>query len=281
MKKMLKHLRKRLGFLIDQNQIAVDLGLSKKKQAFIFQGLFDNWTDASLNSTGYDTEEIIDKTLQSALRVKNGQALFERDTVLFDKPDYNWPVLSILFYLSSVDNYSLNLIDFGGSLGSTYFQHLPMLKHLKKIKWNIVEQTKVADLGNKYFKNQNLAFFDDLDRCYQKAKSPVIYISGTIQYLQNPYEFINKIIKIGFEHIIFDRTTFIYSQSDKIFIQKVFPSIYRASYPIWFFNYNKFIKPFSSHYKIMAEFDSYADSSRKINNHHAYWRGIWFKKINI
>src|SRR3989344_5632671 len=72
-----------------------------------------------------------------------------------------------------------------------------------------------------------------------------------------PYEQIRKFIDAGFDYILFDRTSFLENEKDKIAIQKVKPSIYQATFPIWFFNYRKMIETFQSRYNIVAEFDAF------------------------
>jgi len=42
-------------------------------------------------STGYDSERILGKVRDSLLKVKRGEAVYERDSVLFDKVQYSWP----------------------------------------------------------------------------------------------------------------------------------------------------------------------------------------------
>ena len=39
-------------------------------------------------SSGYDSQLILDKVLTSTLKVKNGEAAYERDSVLFDEIQY-------------------------------------------------------------------------------------------------------------------------------------------------------------------------------------------------
>src|SRR4051812_13912686 len=50
-----------------------------------YSGDFSSWQDAAAKSGGYDTDAILQRALQAALAVKNGEAAFERDSVLFDE----------------------------------------------------------------------------------------------------------------------------------------------------------------------------------------------------
>ena len=53
-----------------------------------WQGDYASWEDAEQLSKGYDAVEIAEKVLASTLKVKNGEAVFERDSVIFDKIEY-------------------------------------------------------------------------------------------------------------------------------------------------------------------------------------------------
>lgn len=57
-----------------------------------FEGEYASWDDASMNCTGYDADHILSKVLDATLKVTSGDAAFERDSILFDEIEYNWPV---------------------------------------------------------------------------------------------------------------------------------------------------------------------------------------------
>ena len=54
-------------------------------------GDYRSWGEAMAASTGYDTEIILEKTKTALLKVKNGEAAYERDSVAFDEIQYAWP----------------------------------------------------------------------------------------------------------------------------------------------------------------------------------------------
>src|ERR1700686_2222088 len=102
--------------------IIVDAGrylLGKKE----FVGNYAAWADAKAASSGYVSDIILEKVKISLQKVKNGEAQFERDSVLFDKIEYSWPLLAGLLWVASREGNRLNLVDFGGSLGSSYYQN--------------------------------------------------------------------------------------------------------------------------------------------------------------
>jgi len=217
-----------------------------------WKGNYDSWYDAEKNSEGYDSDEIITKVKNSLLKVKNGDAKYERDSVLFDKIQYSPIILAGL--LLSKKNNSLFILDFGGSLGSTYFQNKKFLDKIKDVKYSIVEQKNFVETGKKYFQDNQLKFYENIDECLKKENPNTIILSSVLQYLEEPYKFLKSILNKKFEIIVIDRTPFIQNK-DRITIQKVNPKIYNASYPCWFFNEEKFKKLFIG-YELIEEFDT-------------------------
>ena len=71
-------------------------------------------------SSGYSDPAILDKVLQSILKVKSGKAFAERDSVLFDHPIHSVPLYEALLEIIAHEG-SVDVTDFGGSLGSIYF----------------------------------------------------------------------------------------------------------------------------------------------------------------
>lgn len=231
----------------------IDLFKSPKKYGFF--GDYKTWSDALKDSRGYDAPEILEKVKDSLLKVKNGEAEYERDSVTFSKIEYSWPVLAGLLWAASLNESKLSVLDFGGSLGSSYFQNKKLLSHLKEFKWNIVEQDKFVESGKKYFEDGQLKFYKSIEESLQASRSNVLLISSTIQYIEDPYSLLEEILKNKFDIIIFDRTTFIEGK-DRLTVQKVPPRIYDASYPAWFLDKNKFLEKFKKDYRLVSEFDS-------------------------
>ena len=92
---------------------------SKKKNPYGWFGDYKKWEALTALSGGYEAGPILDKTKNALLKVRNGEAVYERDSVLFDKKVYPFSVISALLYTAIECGNSLNVLDFGGSLGST------------------------------------------------------------------------------------------------------------------------------------------------------------------
>ena len=223
-------------------------------------GDYPIWADAASASVGYDSELILNKVKEALLKVKSGEAVYERDSVLFDDIEYSWPLLAGLLWAASLNGNRLDLVDFGGSLGSSYYQNRRFLEYLQELRWNVVEQERFVECGRRYFEDDRLRFYRDIDECLKGRKPGTILLSSVLQYLEKPYELLAKVLEFRFEVVIVDRTPFLGEGDDRITVQKVPPEIYDASYPAWFFNLERFLSFFSAGYELMADFET-ADRS--------------------
>jgi putative methyltransferase (TIGR04325 family) len=230
---------------------------SKKSNSYGFFGNYSSWKEAKNDSDGYDSDTILNKVKESLLQVKEGKAVYERDSVLFEKIQYSFPFLAALLKVALDNQGTLSVLDFGGSLGSSYFQSRDLFSDINQLRWSIVEQENFVDCGKKYFENQTLQFFETIDNCIEQANPNVILLSSVVQYLENPYVFLRKLLDYKFKYIIFDRTAFVNEGSDLLTVQKVSPEIYVASYPAWFLNQDKFLDIFLENYDLIFEFNSF------------------------
>ncbi|MFA6144565.1 MAG: methyltransferase, TIGR04325 family [Sulfurimonas sp.] len=195
-------------------------------------GDYSSWEEAQKNSSGYDNKKILEKVRTSLLKVKHGEALYERDSVLFDEIHYSWPLLSGLLLASSKSGGSLRVLDFGGSLGSTYYQNKKFLDQLENVSWNVVEQKHFVDVGKKDFADERLHFYYDIDSCVQEQHPNVLILSSVMQYIESPYTLLDTLLKNNFDFVLLDLMA-ISTSKERLTIQIVDPKIYTADYPCW------------------------------------------------
>jgi len=201
-----------------------------KNAAVQWEGDYPNWQSAVVASDGYEHEAIFLKIRGAARAVRDGQALWERDSVLFYREEYRWPLLSGLMMIAAQNHGSLNVLDFGGALGSTYRQHQILLDTIHRLSWNIVEQPHVVHCGQKEFTTDTLKFWPSIQECAADSQPDVILFSGVLQYLEEPYAILEQAILLRPKAFIIDRTPFTL-EGERITVQYVSPEIYPASYP--------------------------------------------------
>jgi len=258
--------------------------LTRKQNVFKFHytGEFSSWEEVMNEAKGYDADEIFSKTCEAALNVKNGKAAFERDSVLFPHFIYSWPIVSILQHTAIKKNGILNVLDFGGSLGSSFFQHQFFLKEINSLQWKIVELPNIVEFGKINFENNILSFHHTIDEAEQKNKTDILFSSGTFQYLPQPFIFIEDICNKNFPFLLFDRIALVQHEKEILTLQKIEKDIYEASYPAWFFNEVDFIKKIEEKgYVLQSSFDSYCDKAMlTLEKKQVYWKGFYFTKTD-
>lgn len=214
-----------------------------------FEGPYGSWGEAESRCTGYGARLILEKVLDATLKVRRGGAVFERDSVVFDRAEYSWPVVAGLMWGAAVSGGSLRVLDFGGALGSSYFQYKKILNTLSDVHWGVVEQRHYVEVGLAHIQDEKLFFFATLEECYDKLNPNIILLSSVLQYLNDPYAILKKIDAFEFRYLIIDRTPF--SNCEKIMIQKVPSDIYNASYPMWVLEEKKILALLSNKWNLV------------------------------
>lgn len=256
-------------------------GLSKilnRKTPAVWEGNFNNWSEAELECSGYNQKNILETCSASMEKIIKHEAVYERDGFLFNQKFYSWPLVAALLDCALENDGKLCVLDFGGALGSTYYQNVEFLAHVK-VDWCIVEQENYVTEGKLKFETDDLHFFYSIEECKEKYTPDVILFSSVLQYLKAPYQIINQVKKLNPARIIIDRSSFIKADTEYITKQTVPEHIYNAVYPMWFFHENKFLSSFLPEYKVVCDFDSFCDESTQINKtKEVYWKGFLMKR---
>jgi putative methyltransferase (TIGR04325 family) len=218
-----------------------------------FTGNYKSWEDALKDSTGYSAPEILEKTRAAVLKVRSGQAEFERDSVAFDRPQYEFPLLAGLLRVAAADG-RLSVLDFGGSLGSSYFQSRKFLSIVKDLHWNVVDQPAQVACGQKEFATPQLRFYPSIADCLAEQQPNVVLLSNLIQYLPRPYSFLEEITRLKIPCFIVERIPFSCAGRDRLTVQHVPASIYNASYPAWFLSEPAFRGILENNYDLVCEY---------------------------
>ena len=237
-----------------------------------WSGDYRAWDEALSDSEGYDAPGIIERVAAAAWKVQRGEAAFERDTITFDSPDYAWPVLAGLLWISARRG-RLDLVDFGGALGSTYHQHRRFLASLPEVCWSVVEQPHFVEEGRKHFQDDRLRFYASLEACRLERAPDTVLLASVLPYLRDPYALIDEIIASGCSFLILDRTTFNVEARDRLTVQTVPERFYRASYPCWFFDERRLKERLATGFELVAEFEN-----PERTNIPSYFKGMIFER---
>lgn len=228
---------------------------SLKKRSRVWSGKYSSWKEATQDCDGYNQDQIL-KTVDSAMeKIVSGEYPYERDSVLFEEVQYSWPVLSGLLWSCALQG-RLDVLDFGGSLGTVYYQNrsfLSMLPH----RWNVVEQSNYAALGKDKYETEHLRFHANLEECLNASVINTLLISSSLQYISEPENFLRDLVSKNIPVIILDRLSLINQSAHRLTKQTVPSEIYKASYPCWFFSEKRILVPILERYELVGKFDCF------------------------
>jgi putative methyltransferase (TIGR04325 family) len=225
-----------------QMQPLIDFYYRYKKGWGCF-GNYPTWAAALQDCEGYDSAQIINKVRAAVLKVKNGKAKYERDSVLFYNEMKDENLLNFLKNASQnskITEGDIRVLDFGGSLGSTYFQHKKEFEKYPNLIWCVVEQGHFVDIGRKDFEDEVLKFEYSVSEAIAHYKPNVLILASVLQYLEKPYEMLKMLFDTKIPYIYIDKTPFLPQNEDRIIKQIVHPKVYNGSYPTWLFSKKKF-----------------------------------------
>ena len=207
---------------------------------FRVAGSYPSWEEAAEHASGYDSEVILERVRAAALRVKRGEAKFERDGVCFQREEFRWEVLACLMLGAAAAGGRLNLLDFGGALGGFYVQHKRILAALPALRWGVVEQPQYVECGRAEFADARLAFHASVEECARAMPIDVALLSGSLQYLEKPWDVLARIAQARPSYIVLDRTTFREGTQDVVVVQVVPETVFPAKLPMWVFSEQSF-----------------------------------------
>jgi putative methyltransferase (TIGR04325 family) len=218
-----------------------------------FVGQYTDWTQARRASAGYDSEVIVQQALRSALKVRSGEAPYERDGVLFEKIEHSFPLLAALL-LAALTEKRLSVLDFGGAFGSSYFQNRGFLRAIPGFKWGIVEQEKFVASGRRHIAGDGLGFFFSVEECVREINPNFVLLSGVLSYIPDPLAALRQLVKLDLPFLCFDRTLVAVQGETRLTVQVVPPQIYQASYPCWIIKEEELLAPLRERYRRAYEF---------------------------
>lgn len=222
-----------------------------------WKGNYKSFEEAKMHCKGYDEHHILERISTTTSKVKNEEAAYERDGIVYDEIKVNTNVLTKLLTIAAENGSRLTVIDFGGSLGTSYYQHLPFLQHLKELNWCIVEQDHYVKRGKKEFQNEHLKFYYTIEECLVDfPNANMLLMSSSIQYVEKPYEMLCNFQALKIPYLLLDYIGFNHRKQDRITVQHVPPCFYgiETSYPCLFFNRHKLYEQLEKDYVKQDEF---------------------------
>lgn len=230
-----------------RSQLAVWLG-----RAIHFSGGYSTWSEAVAASSGYEDREILNKVLLATQQVLRGEATFERDSVVFHNIEVHWPMLTALLWAASRSQGRLDVLDYGGSLGSSYFQHKGFLTHLQHLSWSVVEQEHFVKAGRAHVAAAGLRFCATVDECLGQQQPNVLLLSSVLQYIEDPEKVLRQFCATDADILCVARTPVTTAGTNQLLVQHVPASICKSSYPVWALSESWLIGQLADHWRLVT-----------------------------
>lgn len=249
---------------------------------------YNSYNEALTECTryGYENEElchmVADKT----------RVYFEE--LKKNTPHLNYANAFLLYAIGQTfdnSNGSVSLLDFGGACGTHYFSTRKFLPPDLRFKWIVIEAKRMVQAAKlKKLSGNELFFMDNINKVIESdSKIDLVYTSGAIQYVDEPYDCLKKLLKVGATYILFERMILGFSDNDVISIQKSLlsangpgrlPDGYQdkfVAYPRTVMSYQKFINVVVDSYDLMWTFSD-NDEVFRIKEGNEFKGGMLFRK---
>jgi len=189
----------------------------KKKLIYTFYLLkykkyFNNYKNcykycSSITNNSYEDNYLNNYRLKKFLYNKN-------NIPYIYKPSYKFLLEAILMFMSK-NNKIPKIIDFGGGFGDAAL-YLRKLLNFNNYSYCVVETENLCRMA-KLIKEKYIYFFSNLDLAIKNFSPDIIYTNQAIQYLEEPYEIIQKFKKSSVKLIVMTGNSF--SKNNEIFSQ--------------------------------------------------------------
>jgi putative methyltransferase (TIGR04325 family) len=247
-----------------------------KSDSLYFSGDFTTWEEARSGVCGYAATPIFEITRRAMRKIITGEAVFERDSVLMPVPEYPFSTIAGIMLAATQHPEKLAVLDFGGSLASTYYACRPWLDQIKELHWSIVEQPHYVECGRVEFSTSRLAFHHTLEESVAWQIPDLVLMSGSLQFLPDPMKVLDEIIALNPPFLLIERTYFWQGDRPRLVHQHVPAEIYPADYPCWLFCEKQLVERIVASYELIASYPAF--DRIPLENGQSYSKGMLFRR---
>ena len=114
----------------------------------------------------------------------------------------------------------LHVLDFGGALGAHYFTAKAVWGEALRVRWHVVETPAMVRAGRE-FESDELRFFDRVsDAAAALGRVDLVYSSGALQYLPDPYRSLEELVACGARTLVLTRLGLAEANGGRIWVQE-------------------------------------------------------------
>jgi putative methyltransferase (TIGR04325 family) len=217
-------------------------------------GNYDNWNEAMKQCRGYAHGNVLDSVVKGVKAVLSGEAIYERDSVVFFDKSYEHHILSYIFqsFIASGKK-EFTVLDWGGGMASIYLQHRDIfVKYIPNMRWVIVEQSEFVSQAAKLPFDEHVEFIDanasNLESILVNKQIDFILIRGSLQCIENYQDVIHICKHLNAKHILIDRI--VIGDQERICIRYAPKQIYDMETPVRIFEKEKLLADFTGYHLV-------------------------------
>ena len=165
--------------------------------------IFSNYHDALklCTTNAYEENELIEVILKKTKIFSS--KLNSEISIISETSAYS--LLSMINPIIDNKANEINVLDFGGSCGGHYFQIRSLLNKDFKLNWAVIETPTMVKYAKELETNE-LFFVDNFeDAINELGKIDLLHTSGTLQCVDNPEKYLDKILNCNAKWILFNR----------------------------------------------------------------------------
>lgn len=243
------------------------------------KGDYASYEEAEVKCVGYDADNILNKVLKSTLMVKNGECAYERDGVAFFEKAINYNLMMYLYQIHKMEG-RLHVCDFGGALGSTYWQHKELFAEMGNVEWNVVEQGNYILCGRANLENEVLHFYYNVKELLSsRGGQNVVLLSSVLQYFPEKDAVLDWIAELDAGYLIIERNPV--GSRRRITIETVHEPIYESTRPFVCMDEKELVQNIENRgYQLLDSWKSLVDGDLYIGSEIYSYKSFVFKQID-
>jgi putative methyltransferase (TIGR04325 family) len=221
-------------------------------------GDFRHWLDAAALCS-FDRPEFVEQVCAAALAVTQGAAVHMRDGQVFDEIEYSWPLLAGLMFAAACHGGALKVLDFGGSLGTTYLQNRRLLDRLAEVEWHIVEKEAYCAFGESRLPHPRIRYHRSIEACLAAGASPnAALFSSVLQFLPDPWAVLARAAALPIRHVLIDRCPISEEGRDRLTVFRAPASVVEnMTRPMWFFEEARLLAALGPDFALVERFPGF------------------------
>ncbi len=234
-------------------------------------GDYASWSEAA-SLCSFDRPEFLDKVFAATEAVLGGQAVHMRDGCLFEAIEYSWPLLAGLMYAAARIGGPPVVLDFGGSLGTSYLQNHRFLDRLVSVEWHVVERDVYCDFAERRVRHPRIRFHRSIAACVAAGARPNIALfSSVLQLLPDPWALLASLRDLPVGHVLLDRVPICLEGRDRLTVFRAPAAIVAdMTRPMWFFDEARLLAALAPDFSLVERFAGFEAAPGVPSRFHGY-----------